>query len=218
MKKLKEIIRESFEIEDLKNNYYMITLVRHEGLDLTNMTEDEFKSTLKDDFYKALEEYRPIAAKINARNRQQVLDRAIKNATDYANKKWKTDKRRQEYIDNAIANIDASIRYIEDPESIYFDFNPGGGKTSTQSISVRNIDDRTLHQIYEDAIKDKYFKRGIGWAFKYETRDPEYPHITSRPRVDILLNESDSAERKRDEQELIKAVNDFYKNTKYWGD
>ena len=89
-------------------NYQTITLVKRENINCSSMTEDEFVKMMFSDILEAEENYNDIycldyvSGIINFfyKNLNWVRTRAQK----YAEKKWKTEKKRNEYITNEVEN------------------------------------------------------------------------------------------------------------------
>lgn len=223
MKSLNSYILESYEIEKNKKlggKYVTVTLLRHENLDLANMSKKDFIKFILEDYKKAVEEYKPICDKLNDDYRKSYVYNQINAATHFAEKKWKTEKKRKEYIDNIRKNAEEAKIYMEQPERIFFDLKPDKGQMGISSYCIidNESNEESLAKCYDEMQASKYFKKGIGWAFKYDASSKDRLSVAFRPYIDILLNESDAAEQQRDAEMLSKAVEDFYKNTNYWGD
>lgn len=218
MKSLVEYIREQLEVENGRNGYKIVTLVRRENIDLANISEENFVKFIKEDFKKAVDEYTNVVKPYNEKRIAELIERDVNLAIKFAEKKWKTEKKRNEYVENIRKNAEQKKWYVENPERIFFDFKPTPAMgISSNCIIDKSSSDDTLKRAYEELKKDKYFTRGKGWAFKYETSDEKNPY-SFRPWIDVLLSDNDKEEQKRDEENLTKAVEDFYKDTKYWGD
>ncbi len=225
MKDIKTYISESAEFELIKTEYReygVVTLVRHENLDLANMSKEEFVKLMGADLKEAVAEYAKIVKPLNNERVKDNIEREIRQATKFAEKKWKTEKKRNEYIENARKNAEAKKWYLETPERIFFDLKPDKGQMGINEVCILRgdkTDDKQLEKCYDELQNSKYFKKGTGWAFKYESHSKEKASTYAfRPYVDILLDESDKAEQKRDEDNLTKSVQQFYANTNYWGD
>lgn len=221
MKDITSFIKESIDIEKSKiGTYVTVTLVKRENLDLSTITKKQFVKYMLEDFNKAVAEYDKIITPLNELRRKELIDSEVKAAISYAEKKWKTEKKRNEYVENIRKNAEAKEWYMQKADRIFFDCKPDTGKMSITSDCVfnKNTDEKQLGRAYENLKKSKYFTRGTGWAFKYEAHSKTNLYYSFRPYVDILLNETDRAEQLRDAEMLRKSVDDFYKNTNYWGD
>lgn len=223
MKTIKDYILEKYEIEETNKfggGYFTVTLVRRENLDLSTISKEDFIKFMLEDYKKAVEEYKPIVDKHNIKSRESYIENQVKAAIRFAEKKWKTDKKRQEYIENIRKNAEEYKIYLDDATRIFFDLKPDKGEMGINNSCIISSDsnEKSLENCYEIMQKSKYFKKGTGWAFKYDSSNRENPRYAFRPYIDILLNESDRAEQQRDAENLSKSVEDFYKNTNYWGD
>lgn len=222
MKRLSEYINESYEIEETNKygSYVTVTLVRRENLDLANISKEDFIKFILEDYKEAVSEYDKIIKPLNEKRRKDLIERDVKSAIKFAEKKWKTDKKRNEYVENIRKNAEAKEWYMDKADRIFFDCKPDKGEMGINQVCIfdKETDEKQLEKAYEVLMNSKYFKKGTGWAFKYDASSKEHLYYSFRPYVDILLNESDKAEQQRDEENLTKAVDDFYKDAKYWGD
>ena len=224
MKDLKNFINEAVEFETIKTEYReygVVTLVRRENVDCANISKEDFVKFIREDINTAVEEYAKIVKPLNDQKVKDSIEREIKNAISFAEKKWKTQKKRDEYVENAKKNIENKKWYLEDPKRIFFDFKPDTGRMGIPVVCTLSYDsdDKQLERCYEELVNGKYFKRGTGWAFKYESRSKDKINVYSfRPYVDLLLNESDREEQKRDAKNLSDSIERFYSNSNYWGD
>jgi len=223
MKNLKDYIIESVDFEIIKNNYKnycVVTLVRRE-VDCKSISKEDFVKFIKEDLQKAVNEYTEIVKPYNEARIKSHIDIEVKHAIVFAEKKWKTQKKRDEYIANVKKNAENQKLYLEDPKKIFFDFQPNKGDMGINYDCILRVNDsdEKLAKCYDEVKSSKYFNKATGWAFKYESSSKDKPSTYSfRPYVDLLLDESTRAEQKRDEEMLNKAIEDFYKNSNYWGD
>lgn len=220
MKDINIFIAESLEWEQTnESGYGVMTLVRRENLDLANLSEEDFIKFILEDFNTAVEEYSKICKPLNDKRIQDRIEYETKVAIKYAEKKWKTQKKRDEYVENIKKNAADKKIYLEDPKRIFFDLNPDKSQMGISQECIINAQstEKTLKVAYKEMQKSKYFKKGTGWAFKYDSYGKDKNYVL-RPYIDILLNESTRAEQKRDEETLSKAVQNFYANSNYWGD
>jgi hypothetical protein len=225
MKDIISYIRESVEIEKSNkfgenSDYVTVTLVRRENLDLSSISKEDFIKFILEDYKKAVEEYDNIIKPLNDKRRKQLIERDVNIAIKFAEKKWKTEKKRNEYVENIRKNAEAKEWYMDKADRIFFDCKPDKGDIGINQDCIfdKNTNEKQLERAYDILIKSKYFKKGTGWAFKYDANSKDHLYYSFRPYIDILLNESDRAEQKRDEETLNKSVENFYKNTNYWGD
>lgn len=220
MKDINIFISESLEWEQTREDGYgVMTLVRHENLDLANLSEENFIKFILEDFKTAVEEYTKICKPLNDKRIQDRIEYETKAAIKYAEKKWKTQNKRDEYVENIKKNVANKKIYLEDPKRIFFDLKPDKDQMGIRQECVINAKstEKTLKIAYEEMQKSEYFKKGTGWAFKYDSLGKDKNYVL-RPYIDILLDESARAEQKRDEETLSQSVKNFYKNSNYWGD
>lgn len=217
MKGISEYIKEQLEVENGSHGYKVVTLVRRD-VDLSSISESDFIDFIIADYKEAVHEYAKIMDTYNENNKKEHIENEVKAAIKYAEKKWKTEKKRNEYVETIRKNAETKQWFMENPEDIHFDLKPSPSQSILQDCIISKKSNKdTLKKAYAEVKKDSYFTHGTGWAFKYETIDADKPYAF-RPWIDILLDESDRAEQKRDQQNLDNAVNDYYKDTNYWRD
>lgn len=224
MKSLNNYINEAAEFELIKTEYReygVVTLARRENVKCASLSKEKFVKMIAEDLNTAIEEYSKIVKPLNDERLKEFIEREVRMATKFAEKKWKTQKKRDEYIENARKNAQDKKWYLEDPKRIFFDFKPDKGNMGIPEVCIlkADSDESQLEKCYDEIKNSKYFKNATGWAFKYESNSKE--KITTyafRPYVDLLLDETSREEQKRDEENLTKAVQSFYSNSNYWGD
>lgn len=226
MKNLNNYINEAVEFELIKTEYReygVVTLVRRENVKCSSLSKEKFVKMILEDLHNAIEEYGKIIKPLNDERLKTYIERDIKQAEAYAEKKWKTQKKRDEYVENAKKNAETKKWYLDDYKRIFFDFKPDKGNMGIAQECILNVktDEKQLEKCYEEIKNSKYFKKATGWAFKYESHgiNKEKPgYYSFRPYVDLLLDETSREEQKRDAETLAQAVKDFYANSNYWGD
>ena len=208
-----------FETE--KENYPIICLYKHEGLDLANMTCDKFIKTMSEDLMKAQANYKELMAEPLRKARAEYLERERQDATKFAKSKWKTEKRQNQYIDEMMAKAEASSNYTDGNLSrIWFDIKPDKGQMGIAGCcSLYPGDSETkLGRCFDEINDSKYFRGGYGWVFRYEGHSMKFPISCCRPDIDILLPEDLAKQQEQDEKNLSAAVAKFYEGTVYFGD
>lgn len=217
---LEKAILEKAEIEEF-DTYNVVTLVRHENLDLSTIDEQTFINEMLADIKEAVEEYTALYTPYEEEKKRKFIERETEAARKYAEQKYKRESNRKKYVETAMSNIEEKWkRFSQDPKKIFFDIvpNPYQMGTSYEETLHYGADKKFLKKTYDILKDNKYFRKGIGWAFKYETWGKESPVFASRPYVDILMKESDKAEQKREKEMHSKAIEDFYSDSNYWGD
>ena len=116
-----------FETE--KENYPTICLLKHDGIDLANMTKDEFVKVMSEDLMKAQANYKELMVEPLRKARAEYLERERQDAIKFAKSKWKTEKRQNKYINEMMAKAEASTNYTDGNLSkIWFDIKPDKGQ------------------------------------------------------------------------------------------
>lgn len=224
MKSLNKYINESAEFELIKTEYReygVVTLIRRENIDCSTLSKDEFVNLMNEDLHKAIEEYGKVIKPLNDEKLKKFIDVDINKAINFAEKKYKSQKKRDEYIENARKNTESKKYLLEDYKRITFDLRLDKNDISMSEYLILNINTTKdqLEKCFNEIKDNRYFKKAIGWAFKYESNNKEkIGYYSYRPYIDLLLNETSKEEEQRDTQVLTQSVKDFYTNSKYWGD
>ena len=206
------------------NTYRWITLTSR-NIDCSKITVDEFISAMFSDFLEAQEKYNELyipeweAYKVKSFNDRMVW---VRNwATKIAEKKWKTEKKRNAFIEKEVEKARKEYKidgFYYDLSFFDFKVNPGEmGLSGDCCISYKELTPNKLRRCYE-AVKDNtYFKQAHGWKLTYEASDNSYK-VCFRPHIELIVDADVEAQMKHDEEVLTNAVNEFYKGCKYWGD
>lgn len=208
MEPLISYINEAIEIN--KNEYYRtVTLLRHENIDCPNLTVDEFVEMMHQDLEKALDEYKNAIHGEIKQDHKSYVEYRTKEAEEFAAKKWKTDKRRQEYVKRAIFNAENDTWRLREA-GIFFDFRPDIDVASPQVCTISpSSSDKDLALCFKEVSKSKWWQKATGWVFKYEC-DKKTLRYSFRPRIDLIMDESSTAERKREKEALDNAISAWY--------
>jgi hypothetical protein len=206
------------------NNYRLITLTSR-NIDCSNITPEQFISAMFSDFLEAEEKYNDLyIPEWEAYKVKSFFDRLTyicKWAKGIAEKKWKTEKKRNEFIEKEVekARKEYTIdSFYYDLSFFDFDVNPGEmGISGACSISYKELTPTTLRRCYEAVKDNKYFKQAHGWKLTYEASNNSYK-VCFRPHIELIVDADVEAQMKHDEEVLTNAVNEFYKGCKYWGD
>jgi len=206
------------------NTYRWITLTSR-NIDCSKITVDEFISAMFSDFLEAQEKYNELyipeweAYKVKSFNDRMVW---VRNwATKIAEKKWKTEKKRNAFIEKEVEKARKEYKidgFYYDLSFFDFKVNPGEmGLSSDCCISYKELTPNKLRRCYEAVKDNKYFKQAHGWKLTYEASDNSYK-VCFRPHIELIVDADVEAQMKHDEEVLTNAVNEFYKGCKYWGD
>ena len=206
------------------NNYRTITLVSR-NINCSNITVDEFISAMFSDFLEAEEKYNDLyipeweASKV--RHFFSHIEYIRKWATRIAEKKWKTEKKRNAYIESEVAKARKEYKmddFYYDLSFFDFDVNPGEmGISGDCCISYKELTPTKLGRCFEAVKNNKYFKKATGWKFTYKAS--ENSHCTCfRPHIELITDAETAAQMKKDAEDLTESVRKFYENCHYWGD
>ena len=206
------------------NNYKTITLVSR-NVNCSNISMDEFVQMMFSDILEADEKYNELycpdyVANI-VRGFKSYVESYRNQAIRYAEKKWKTEKKRNEYINK---ETDAARkRYNRDGyyyHLSFFDFDVHPETNSLSGDCCLSIDRLTfpaLERCFE-AVKDNYyFKNATGWALKYKCHDNNHS-ASFRPYIELIMPEDVKAKYEQAEKDLAESIRKFYEGCHYFGD
>lgn len=206
-------------------SYRTITLVSR-NINCGTITEDEFIQAMFSDIIEAEEKYNElyipehIARKVN-RYRSEI-ERTRKHATEYAEKKWKTEAKRNAYVRQALKDIRKRFTckndYYDGISFFDFDVNPGlMGISSNCILSINNLTFDKLRKCFAEIKNNEYFKKALGWALTYQAREDSY-RSAFRPQIKLILDEETEKKMHDEAVNLTAAVEKFYEGCTYWGD
>lgn len=219
---LSNYIAESIKVEDKpgSSNYKIVTLYERE-VDCSKLTEDDFVSMMTEDVKAACDAYNEYVKKDREESKQAYINRMVANARKFAESKWKTEKRRQLHLDDAIAKANAEVASKHWNKGIdSFDFKPDERENSIPEVCIirpEKMDETKLRKCFNELCAGPYFKKALGWKFKYEASKNGWGYAF-RPYIDMILDESTAAEREADKEHLADSIARFYSNSNYWGD
>ena len=206
------------------NDYRTVVLVSR-NINCANITAEEFVSAMFSDFLEAEEKYNDLyipeweAAKV--RSFFEHMEWARKRATKFAEKKWKTEKKRIAYVDSEVAKARKEYNMSDFYYSLsFFDFdvNPGEmGISGDCCISYKELTPTKLLRCFEKVKDNKYFKKASGWKFTYEASNNSH-RTCFRPHIELIVDTDTAAQMKKDAEDLTESVRKFYKGCTYWGD
>ena len=216
MKIFVECIGKELEVED-NRTYRIVTLIKHEGIDVPNLKKEEFVQMMKGDLLKAQELYDALMAPEMEEYHQRRIQSRIEQAVQYANSKWKTQKRRDKYIDaerKAAENMERPSWNTE----MFWDFKPEvGNSIPGVCILMPSDDDVLFERCYEKWIKSPWWQHGHGWVLKYDCHTKSF-RSSARPWIELMMDDEATEERKRQQQDIDNDIARFYANCRYCGD
>lgn len=215
MKSIINFISEAIEIEKTNNWCRTITLVTRDNIDCANLSKEDYTRMMVEDLKEADRLYREENKKYDKQSYEDELAWQKKKFTEYAEKKWKTDKRRQQYIETAMKNLklqprESKITFV-DVNSVH----PGPMSFKPQ-IDYDNLEENTARS-YESIKNSDIFREASGWKIKYEAPNNTM-RMSFRPYVYFIVSDNKRKELEDEEKRLADSIRDFYKDTKYWGD
>lgn len=210
-------------IEDcrLGGNYRTIILLTHNG---ANFRQDEntFVDYMSDLLHLATDKYCNLVKEEIEQCFANRRTDALKYAIKFAERKWKTEKKRQEYVDTKMAEYDEQqlkVKHKFPNNLIFFDFWPGPhhGMPGVCSGLAVDTSDETLHCAWKHLHNNEWFNKGFGLVFKYETRKDSYLY-SSRPWIEVIMSEEDKAAAEAGQKAIDDDISAFYANSRYCGD
>ena len=206
------------------NDYRTVVLVSR-NINCADITAEEFVSAMLSDFLEAEEKYNDLyipeweAAKV--RSFFEHMEWARKRATKFAEKKWKTEKKRIAYVDSEVAKARKEYKmsdFYYDLSFFDFDVNPGEmGISGDCCISYKELTPTKLLRCFEKVKDNKYFKKASGWKFTYEASNNSH-RTCFRPHIELIVDAETEAKMKKDAEDLTESVRKFYQGCTYWGD
>ena len=207
------------------SEYRTITLVKRENINCSTISVDDFVRMMFSDILEAEEIYNdlycPEYVESIIRNFNNYIGYYRKHAISYAEKHWKTEKKRNEYINKEVTN--ARNKFNRD--SFYygisffdFDVHPeSNGISGDCCISINKMTFDSLRRCFE-LIKDNYyFKNATGWKLEYKCSDYDH-HSCFRPHINLIMPEDVKAKYEQAEKDLTESIRKFYEGCTYWGD
>lgn len=191
------------------------TILITRNVNCSELTREQFIDCMKNDLINAVSKYKEIFYPVEfarfQENQKKLKDWKLKEATQYAEKKWKTEKRRNEYITdklNQVENKPFNFHNIS-----FFDFlvDPlSNGISDNCILRCNEIDDEKIGKCFDFICDNKYFKLASGWQL--------IDSHNFRPYVKLILSENTENMYKQEEETLFNAMSNFYKNCTYFGD
>lgn len=220
-----------FEITNINGNYADFVIAKR-FIDCSSVTREDFINAVIEDGKSAIKSYNKnavsriteLSIKRNSEYVAKSRERIISQAISYAERKWKTEKRRNQHVQEVITDLDNKVNnYVPIVQGIgFFDFN-GDCETTMgiNSLCILNEKDfdnpERIGKCYDILVNTIYFKKAIGWEFTYNGDSDTY-RSAFRPQIKLLFDTTITEDVKKSQESLINAVSDFYENTKYCGD
>jgi len=185
------------------------------NVNCSELTDTEFARMMIEDMLNAKKVYDSIWYPISVNRHNEYLENTKKyigiNARKYAEKHWKTEAKRNEYVEKEIS------KFKETPHTYisisFYDFNVEPGSMGISNDCILTYDDLTENAMIRcfNKIKDnEYWKNAKGWILE--------DHHYSRPQIKLILDDEYADKMNKEAVELTNKVHDFYKDCTYWGD
>lgn len=183
-------------------------------VECSNLTKEQFVEMMMEDLrnsvIKSEEVFKPFEEAIHNTNMTDIRKYVENRARNFASNKWKTEKRREKYVADELAKVN-SHPFIFHPVS-FFDFNvePGSNGISDNCILNVNSTEEHLGRCFEAIRNNRYFLAATGWEL-VENR-------SFRSKIKLILSPEIEAAYRGETEALNKAMDEFYKNTNFYGD
>ena len=193
------------------------------NIDVKSLSKEDFVNLLYEDFLKAVENHKDIlnAAWGASRDKRMLKVRAA--AYKYAEAKWKRESRKSSYIETEV-NKEFWKEYPAYWVVSYFDFDTNFGRENyTVSIntgeeySIKGSINRIYEKLHENEYNLKFFNAAEGWEFIIDEKEDKLGYY-GRPYIQFILSDELNKEIEANRKKLADAINNFYKDCKYWGD
>jgi len=206
------------------SNYRSIVLTSR-NINCSTITVEEFIRAMFSDLLEAEEKYNelyiPEWEEKKFKDFAWHLKYTCKRAIDFAEKKWKTEKKRNEYVENEVKKARKNYKFDSFFYSLsFFDFDVNPGEMGISGDCIISYDELTpekLRRCFEKIKDNKYFKKALGWELTYKAYDNSYK-VCFRPEIKLIVDENTMAQMKEDKKNLEDSVYRFYEGCRYWGD
>lgn len=189
-------------------------LITRENIKCSELTKEQFVTMMMEDLknsvIKSEEIFRPELEAQFYHNQEQHREYVEKRAREYACKKWKTDKKRDQYVLDVLSKEKTNV--FEFHPVSYFDFKLNPHENYISGSCCLNVDssEEKLERCY-DMIKDnKYFLSATGWELIEER--------SFRSKIKLIMPDEMNEMYRKEEEGLANAIANFYADCKYCGD
>lgn len=206
------------------NDYQTLTLVSRD-VNCSNISMDDFVQMMFSDILEADEKYNELycpeyVASI-VRSFESFVDSHRKQATRYAEKKWKTEKYRNAYIEQEVNKARKNFsrdKYYDHLSFFDLDVHPeSNGLSGDCCLSIDRLTFAALRRCFESIKDNYYFKNALGWKLEYERHIPYYA-TCFRPHITLILPDDVQAKYTKAQEDLAESIRKFYEGCTYWGD
>lgn len=201
------------------NGYITKILVSRQSMP---QTCEEFIQAIREDFEKAKNLYDVLAEteyKLECeKDYSHKKELAIVDITKYVNNRFKKQETKNSWFNKMLKDWESKYKcYIRKDEFSSFIWNVSPWSNGGGSIINDNTSDEVLKYIYNNSKNNEFFKIANGWSVVITTTENSN-HRIGYPK--IVLNLDDEMIKKWNEykKQLKNSIDNFYKDTNYWGD
>lgn len=189
-------------------------LITRENIKCSELTKEQFVAMMMEDLknsvIKSEEIFRPELEAQFYHNQEQHREYVEQRAREYACKKWKTDKKRDQYVLDVLSKEKTNVFEFRPVSFFDFKLNPSDNYISDSCVLTVNTTEDKLGRCF-DMIKDnKYFLSATGWELIEER--------SFRSQIKLIMPEEMNEMYRQEEEGLAKAIASFYAGSNYWGD
>ena len=210
------------------NSSYPTVVLTSVEMNCSSITESEFIDTINKCLAEANKEYKELVVpkykKFITEQYINNLEFSLKRAKTYAESKWKTEKRRNQYIEEVKANAkkdyDNRLSKLENISIDFFDFDGNCGTINginSNCIIRKDVTDKQLKACFNTLQATRYFNKAIGLEFKYDANQRTYTY-SFRPSIELVLPEEVEKVATKERENLEKCISSFYSSNNYTGD
>jgi len=206
------LMLESFKKVDSRLSNYDTYLIYEHALDGSELDEQTFVKLMKDDIKEAQKIFTktmiPLIGQREKKNHEHWFDWVMRNAKDYAEKKWKTDKRRQEYYTSEIKKFNDKYNSMDIRkafiDSMHYNF---GTDSYCQHVLDLNSLDANLRHMWKE--NEHIFEACGGWMFLIDTAKGDMAYNFGI-YIDVILDDDAYKARQAGRDAHDKAIADYY--------
>ena len=193
------------------------TVLITRNVNCSSLSKRQFQKIMFEDLNQARSNYHEMFYPVQWERHKQFVEKqkanVLKNATEYAEKKWKTEKKRQQYINNKMIEFNAKPSSFYFYDITFFDLDVEPWKNGLPGVCCLNCKDINVEDIgrcFDYIANNKYFKAATGWQLIHREH--------SRSYIKLILSDEMEKLYHKEAEELTKAVCDFYRGCRYFGD
>ena len=189
------------------------------NIDCNSITPEEFANAMRNDFEVAreiyVENYTDEYVNGYVRLAESIRNSKRNSLMRYAEKKWKTPKKRNEYVNKQMKSVNISEPYYSN--ITWFDFKTNPSLMSSLAIEYAHLDDASLKKAFEILMQSDWFKAAKGWELTIDTNENSWSY-NGRPSIKMIFDEETQNKWNKMRDDLAKDIARFYAGSNYTGD